>query len=268
MPELPEVEVIARSLADKIIGQRIRDVEVKRRDLRVRIADDFEQLVTGREICSVYRVAKYLVMQLDSGAKLVFHMGMSGRILYMHAPVPEKHDCVVFAMQHGYSLVFNDTRRFGLVTLLDGEGYRSLLEKMGPDPFSEAFNADCLLNMHGKARIKSVLMNSAVIVGIGNIYASEILFTAAILPHREVSTLSREECCRIVESTREVLKLAIATGGSSIRDYRTPTGDVGNFSKHFRVYGRKGEKCYTCGGEIQVEKQGGRSTFFCRHCQK
>ena len=267
MPELPEVEIISRCLSSRVTGKRIVGVTVNRRDLRVNIPDNFENLVLEKSIGDVSRVAKYLTMGLSSGNVLVFHFGMSGRILHESAYLPQKHDHVVFELHDGHVLVFNDSRRFGLVTVVDSDGYRKMFNRMGPDPFTDDFNARHIMHFRGKTSIKTVLLSGICVSGIGNIYASEILFRASISPSREINTLSREECQRIVDATRNILHLAIEKGGSTIRDYKDPEGVSGSFPEHFKVYNRAGQIC-CCGYTIQVIKQGGRSTFFCAQCQK
>ncbi|QJC27451.1 formamidopyrimidine-DNA glycosylase [Anaplasma platys] len=262
------MEIVARFLASKVLGKRVDSVTVNRRDLRIEVPADFGQLVLGREVVSVYRVAKYLAMQLDSGDIMVFHLGMSGRLLHVGAYIAEKHDHVVFTLNDGCFMVFNDPRRFGLVSVMNEKSFSNMLSKSGPDPFSPAFNVDYIMGIHGNAKIKPALMRGEVVAGIGNIYASEILFRASVLPDREIRTISRVECEAIVAATKNTLELAIATGGSTIKDYRAPSGDVGRFPMHFKVYNRAGKGCYQCGTAIEVDRQCGRSTFFCMKCQK
>ena len=267
MPELPEVEIISRYLSARVAGNRIVGVTINRRDLRVNIPDNFENLVLNRRIGKISRVAKYLTMVLSSRNVLVFHFGMSGRISHESTYLPKKHDHVVLELHDGHVLVFNDPRRFGLVTVVDSDGLRRMFHKTGPDPFADDFNADHIMSFRGKTPIKTMLLNGICVSGVGNIYASEILFKASILPSREISTLSRKECQRIVDSTRSILRLSMEKGGSTIRDYRDPKGVYGSFPEHFRVYNRAGQSC-SCGYTIQVIKLGGRSTFFCAQCQK
>lgn len=262
------MEIVARFLASKVLGKRVSSVTVNRRDLRIEIPASFEQLVLEREVVSVYRVAKYLAMKLDSSDVMLFHLGMSGKLLHVDSYIAEKHDHVIFVLSDGCFMVFNDPRRFGLVSVMDGKSTCDLIAKTGPDPFSPAFNADYISGLRGSAKIKPALMRGEVVAGIGNIYASEILFRASVLPNREIRTLSRVECEAIVTATRETLKLAIATGGSTIKDYRAPSGDVGRFPMHFKVYKRDGDNCYKCGSIVQIDRQSGRSTFFCIKCQK
>ncbi|MDB1135778.1 bifunctional DNA-formamidopyrimidine glycosylase/DNA-(apurinic or apyrimidinic site) lyase [Candidatus Anaplasma sp. TIGMIC] len=268
MPELPEVEIIARFFSDSVVGKRICDITINRRDLRISIPDNFSASVLGKKIHSVRRLAKYLVMQISAEEKVIFHLGMSGRILYVTSYSPEKHDHVILTLNDGSRIVFNDPRRFGMVTVVDNHGYEALREKAGPDPFSDCFSADYILSISNKLSIKTALMRSDIVSGIGNIYASEILFRAGILPNREMRTLSLEDCQRIVDATREILRLSIEAGGSTIRDYRSPLGTEGGFPRHFKVYNRSGCECYTCGGYVHSERQNGRSTYFCVRCQK
>ena len=268
MPELPEVETIARFLASNVIGKFVNRVIVHRRDLRTVLQDDFEDLLTGRCIGGIERIAKYLILVLDNGMKVVFHLGMSGKLIHTQNCEITKHQHIIFLLDDGSRLVFDDVRRFGSVRICDSKRYESLLEKIGPDPLSSGFNAEYIMRTSGKVSIKGFLMDAALVAGIGNIYASEILFRAKILPSRKVSTLSRAECARIVEATRYVLNLSISAGGSSIKDYKIPSGEKGRFQENFMVYGRGGKNCYMCGEEVRAEKQGGRSTFFCIRCQQ
>ncbi|MEH0831550.1 bifunctional DNA-formamidopyrimidine glycosylase/DNA-(apurinic or apyrimidinic site) lyase [Anaplasma bovis] len=268
MPELPEVETIARFLASNIIGKFVNGVVVRRRDLRTVLQDDFEDLLIGRCISGIERVAKYLILVLDNGMKVVFHLGMSGKLIHTQNSEITKHQHIIFLLDDGSRLIFDDVRRFGSVRICDGECYESLLEKIGPDPLSSDFNAEYIMRTCSKMSIKGFLMDAASVAGIGNIYASEILFRAEILPSRKVSTLSHTECARIVEATRYVLNLSISAGGSSIKDYKIPSGEKGRFQENFMVYGRGGKECYICGAEVSAEKQDGRSTFFCIKCQK
>ncbi|MGN7678176.1 MAG: bifunctional DNA-formamidopyrimidine glycosylase/DNA-(apurinic or apyrimidinic site) lyase [Anaplasma sp.] len=269
MPELPEVEVIARFFVQTAAGRSIGNVAVYRRDLRMRIADDFERIVVGCEIRSVGRVSRYLVFTLNAhGWHIVFHLGMSGRITWSALYTPETHDHVVFTLDNGGHIVFNDARRFGAVLLVSDAQYAALRKGIGPEPLSKEFCAEHLHKVRSKSCIKAVLMNNSLVAGIGNIYASEILFRAGVSPMRPVNSLSLEECERVVQKAKSTLKLAIDAGGSTIKDYRMPTGVSGGFQEHFAVYGRNGQPCRTCGSPILVIKRGGRSTFFCARCQR
>ncbi|MGN7661672.1 MAG: bifunctional DNA-formamidopyrimidine glycosylase/DNA-(apurinic or apyrimidinic site) lyase [Anaplasma sp.] len=269
MPELPEVEVVAKFFAQTAAGRSIGNVAVYRRDLRVRIADDFERTIIGCGIQSVSRVSRYLVFALSAhGWRIVFHLGMSGRITWSELYIPETHDHVVFTLDNGGHMVFNDTRRFGAVLLVNDAQYVALRKGMGPEPLSEEFCAAHLRKVRSKSCIKAVLMNNSVVAGIGNIYASEILFRAGVSPTRLANSLSLEECEKVVREAKSTLKLAINAGGSTIRDYKMPTGVSGGFQKYFAVYGRNGHPCRACGSPILMVKRGGRSTFFCTRCQR
>ncbi|WP_044051794.1 bifunctional DNA-formamidopyrimidine glycosylase/DNA-(apurinic or apyrimidinic site) lyase [Anaplasma marginale] len=265
MPELPEAEVISRFFASKAVGRHVEGVTVYRRDLRVRIADDFESAVVGRKIESVCRISRYLVFVLSRGERVMFHLGMSGRMAHVRPYVREKHDHVALLLDGGFHVVFNDPRRFGAVLLVNFQAYENIASRIGPDPLSAEFNAEYLMRP-SKACVKSVLMNNAIVAGIGNIYASEILFRAGVLPMRAMSSISYAECEGIVRETKATLQLAINTGGSTIRDYKIPTGAAGGFQQHFMVYQRAGQPCNVCGARILSERRGGRSTFFCALC--
>ncbi|ACZ49250.1 formamidopyrimidine-DNA glycosylase [Anaplasma centrale str. Israel] len=267
MPELPEAEVISRFFADKAVGRRVEDVTVHRRDLRARIADDFESAVKGREIRSVDRIARYLVFELSDGARVIFHLGMSGRMIHTKPHVLGKHDHVVMLLDDEFNIVFNDPRRFGSVLLVDFQAYANIASRIGPDPLSAEFSATYLMRQ-SKACVKSTLMNNSIVAGIGNIYASEILFRAGVSPMRAMDDVSYEECEQIVRETKATLRLAIDAGGSTIKDYTIPTGAVGGFQKHFMVYQRAGKPCNICGERILSERLSGRTTFFCALCQK
>ncbi|ASI47747.1 DNA-formamidopyrimidine glycosylase [Anaplasma ovis str. Haibei] len=267
MPELPEAEVISRFFACKAVGRSVEGVTVYRRDLRVRIADGFESAVVGRKIESVHRISRYLVFVLGGGGRVMFHMGMSGRMIHARPYVREKHDHVALLLDDGFHIVFNDPRRFGAVLLVDFQAYEDIASRIGPDPLSAEFNARYLMRP-SKTCVKSVLMNNSIVAGIGNIYASEILFRVGVLPTRAMSSISYEECERIVRETKVTLQLAIDTGGSTIKDYKVPTGAVGGFQQHFMVYQREGKPCNICGASILSERHGGRSTFFCALCQR
>ncbi|MCU7611571.1 bifunctional DNA-formamidopyrimidine glycosylase/DNA-(apurinic or apyrimidinic site) lyase [Anaplasma capra] len=267
MPELPEVEVITSFFAEKAAGRFIKHVTINRRDLRIRIADGFEDAVVGERIKSVHRVSRHLVFLLSGSKRIMFHLGMSGKMTYAAPYVQSKHDHFVMLLDDEFHIVFNDPRRFGAVLLVNSRQYESIVKKIGPDPLSDTFNAEYLRQFR-KSCVKSVLMNNAIVAGIGNIYASEILFRAGILPMRAMCDVSHVECERIVQEAKSTLRLAIDTGGSTIRDHKIPTGAKGGFQQYFMVYQRKGEPCRVCGACILSERHRGRSTFFCTSCQQ
>ncbi|MCG8510493.1 MAG: bifunctional DNA-formamidopyrimidine glycosylase/DNA-(apurinic or apyrimidinic site) lyase [Rhodospirillales bacterium] len=280
MPELPEVETVRRGLEPVMLGRRIESVIVRRRDLRRPIPESFEDRVTGRRIEAVGRRAKYLLLDLSGGGGVIAHLGMSGRILVVHdgAPAPAKHDHVVFGIEGGATVVFNDARRFGQMDLI-GPGRRDdhpLLSELGPEPlgngFSPAFLGERLAGRSGP--IKTALMDQAVVAGLGNIYACEALFRAGISPKRKAGGLGPARTARLVTAIRETLRDAIAAGGSSLRDHRQPDGELGYFQHRFAVYDREGEACPGCDcdlsktGGVRRAVQAGRSTFYCGRRQR
>jgi len=301
MPELPEVETVRLGLAPAMEGYTLIDVETRRGDLRIPFPKDFTARIRGRKVESLRRRAKYILADLDSGETLVIHLGMSGRMSvyaqghrrklgnYVYAASPEgagdgKHDHVVFETDAPARIVFNDHRRFGLMTLLETARLKDdkLFKGMGIEPLSEGFNAAYLARaLQGKKTpIKSALLDQRVIAGLGNIYVCEALFRAGISPKRLAGGVSRERIGPLVTAIKKVLKDAIAAGGSTLRDHAQATGDPGNFQHHFLVYGREGLKCKTtassnaaagrkinCPGTVKRIVQSGRSTFYCPKCQ-
>src|SRR5215471_16956869 len=266
MPELPEVETVRLGLAPAMEGYTLTEVETRRGDLRVPFPKDFTARIRGRKVESLRRRAKYILADLDSGETLVIHLGMSGRMSvyaqghrrklgnYVYAASPEgagdgKHDHVVFETDAPARIVFNDHRRFGLMTLLETARLKDdkLFKGMGIEPLSEGFNAAYLARaLQGKKTpIKSALLDQRVIAGLGNIYVCEALFRAGISPKRLAGGVSRERIGPLVTAIKKVLKDAIAAGGSTLRDHAQATGDPGNFQHHFLVYGREGLKCKT-----------------------
>lgn len=274
MPELPEVETVRRAIAQECEGAHIIDVVCHRRNLRQPLPKDFEEILHGKRILRVQRRAKYLLVHLEAGVVLIVHLGMSGKWLIHLPPLPtrQKHDHVVMQLDNGKTLVFNDPRRFGLMALSTEAGLAThpLLAHLGPEPLGEAFTADYLYPQlkRRKCTIKAALMDQELVVGVGNIYASEALFLSRISPKRVASRVTRAEAARLVPAIWQVLEAAIASGGSTLRDYVRSTGDAGYFQHHFQVYGREEKPCFVCGTPIRRITQQGRSSFYCPHCQK
>lgn len=274
MPELPEVETVRAGLEPRLLGQRIARVTLNRPDIRIPIPKDFIRRVQGGRIEAVRRRAKYLLMPLDRGDAVILHLGMSGRILIRDAAPNryEKHDHAVFHLEDGAAVIFNDARRFGILTLARTAGLEAhpLLVRLGHEPLEEGFTASALKSAlsRRKSAIKMAIMDQERVVGVGNIYASEALFRARIRPDREAGSLSLAECRNLVESIRAVLTEAIASGGSTLRDYVRSDGDLGYFQHRFQVYGRDGESCVSCGHPIRKSALAGRSTYFCAACQR
>lgn len=275
MPELPEVETVRLGLLPALKGQVIKDVLVRRRDLRLPIPDDFEDRTIDQQVERITRRSKYLLLHLGSGDIIIIHLGMSGRIrIETGNPVdPDKHDHVEFITNSRHCIRFGDPRRFGFVDLIspgDGQTYPAL-SKLGPEPFDTTFDADYLLKkLAGKSvTMKAVLMDQRIVAGLGNIYVNEALFRAGISPRRKAANLSRTKARILIEIIRDVLSEAIEAGGSSLRDHRQTDGELGYFQHSFKVYGREGETCNQCQkSPIQRIVQQGRSTFYCSTCQR
>lgn len=270
MPELPEVETIRRSLVPHVTGAVITSVEVRERRLRRPIGRGFEQRLHGRRIHGVRRVGKYLLFDLDRDLHLLVHLGMSGSLeIRAAADPPAVHDHVRLGLGEGIMLVFNDARRFGLMRI-GPFGELSELVGVGPDPLAEDWSAERLRPLvHRRARpIKNILMDQELLAGIGNIYANEILFQAGIRPTRRGRTLRRVDLERLAQAVRDVLALAVELGGSSISDFRDGDGRPGYFQLQFQVYDRMGEPCHACGTAIRRLVMSGRSSFYCRRCQR
>jgi formamidopyrimidine-DNA glycosylase len=269
MPELPEVESIRRSLLP-LVGACILDVEVRERRLRRPIAPDFESRLRGRRITAIDRRGKYLLFALDGGRTLLAHLGMSGRIERKPRGDPSRpHDHVRLLLDRGIALVFNDPRRFGLLSTADGENFAELAN-VGRDPLAEPCSADELRAFARGRRlpIKNLLMDQRRLSGLGNIYVNEVLYQAGIRPRRRVTRLSRRELERLAEALRDVLERAVRLGGSSISDYRDADGRAGFFQREHAVYDRGGQPCRRCGTSIRRIVQSGRSSFYCPECQR
>ena len=271
MPELPEVETTLRGLAPHLVGQFIADVVIRHPQLRWPIPGSLPKLLRGQTIRSLERRAKYLLIECDSGT-LILHLGMSGslRILPDKTP-PEKHDHFDLLLANGLLMRLRDPRRFGAVLWYEGDpAQHPLLAHLGVEPLEKEFDAAYLHRATRKrsAALKLVIMDSHVVVGVGNIYANEALFRAGIRPQLAANRLSLARCARLVQAIREILGEAIQLGGSSLRDYVGSDGNPGYFQQHYWVYGRAGEPCRVCGTRIKQIRQGQRSSFYCAHCQK
>lgn len=271
MPELPEVETTRRGLEPVMKGKIITKVTVNRRDLRMPLPKNFEKAVAGQKVKALRRRAKYMLIDLANGKSILVHLGMSGsmRVVKSKDYAPMKHDHVIFEIGVFY-VVFHDPRRFGLIDLLDTKNAQTheLLAHLGPEPLSDDFDANYLKRVLSKKKgpIKPVLMNQEVVVGVGNIYASEALFLSRIHPQAPADNLV-ESAEILVKSIKKVLESAIKSGGSTLRDYTQATGEQGYFQHHFNVYERKGEPCVACGQEVVHMVQAGRASYFCGACQ-
>ena len=279
MPELPEVETIACGIAKAVKNCRITDVRVFENRLREPIPADFVQKICGAKIQNIKRIAKYITLELDNGLSLIWHMGMSGKVkIFEKAPsVFEKHDHVLLQTDKS-CLIYNDARRFGILTYEKTSNLPKcrFFAKLGKEPFEQSFDATYLLAKfkNKKTPVKNALLDQEIVVGIGNIYASEILFLSQISPLREAGKISLEEAQCLVKNTRFVLEEAIKAGGSSIHDYKKTDGSLGYFQNKHCVYNKKGQKCPGCSCNIQktggIQKiiQAGRSSYYCATKQK
>ncbi len=283
MPELPEVETVRRGLLPVMEGAVIARAEVNRPDLRWPLPDRMADRLTGRRVTALRRRSKYLLADLDSGETLLVHLGMSGRMLVSGAqvgafhhdhPAPQKHDHVVLHMASGARITFNDARRFGAMDLMATESAAAhpLLAGLGPEPFGNDFNGPYLAARLGGRRmpIKAALLDQRIVAGLGNIYVAETLFRARVSPLRLAGDLAEPGLHALVPIIRDVLSEAIEAGGSSLRDFRQASGELGYFSKHFQVYDREGDPCESpgCAGRIIRTVQSGRSSFWCPACQQ
>jgi formamidopyrimidine-DNA glycosylase len=270
MPELPEVETTRRGIEPHVSGRTIGRLAVHDRRLRWPVARALPAWAQGQQIHEVQRRAKYLLLRLDRGW-LMLHLGMSGslRVLPVRTAL-EAHDSFDVEMDSGWTLRFNDPRRFGSLFHLTGDpAAHKLLKGLAPEPLEPGFNAAYLFRVTRKRRvaIKLAIMNSRLVVGVGNIYASESLFRAGIRPGRAAGSLSREECAALVKSIRAVLRMAIRHGGTTLRDYVGADGSPGYFRRKLWVYERDGQPCRKCGELVSKRTQGQRSTYYCASCQ-
>jgi formamidopyrimidine-DNA glycosylase len=270
MPELPEVEITRRGLEPRLSGKRIAKVTVRNPDLRWQVAANLPRLVSGKVIQNISRRGKYLLIGCGSGT-LIVHLGMSGSLRFLNQAVPaQKHDHFDLLLDNGKMLRLRDPRRFGAVLWTSGDPLtHPLLKELGPEPLTRAFNAAWLYRQtRGRSvAIKQALMDSHVVVGVGNIYANEALFRARIHPKRSASRIGLARYEKLVEAVRKTLRLAIKAGGSSLRDFADCDGNLGDFQLHCLVYGRGGKPCEACGTRIRQLKQGQRSSFYCPRCQ-
>jgi len=286
VPELPEVETVRRGLQPAMEGQRILRTEVRREGLRWPFPPGLAQRLEGARVERLRRRSKYILADLSTNETMLLHLGMSGRItlsgleaphvpgqFHHHHPAPEKHDHVIFHMENGARVAFNDARRFGALDLIasDSADAHPLLAALGPEPLGNTFSGAYLAaRLKGrKGPVKALLLDQRIVAGLGNIYVCEALFRAGIHPARAGGRISAAQLEVLAAIIREVLQEAITAGGSSLRDYRQADGELGYFQHSFRVYDRAGHPCPTpaCPGQISRIVQGGRSSFFCPVCQ-
>jgi formamidopyrimidine-DNA glycosylase len=279
MPELPEVETVMRGLQKRLEGRVLLRAEVRRPDMRWPLPADLAQRLTGARVAGFRRRGKYILMRLDSGWSVLLHLGMSGRMVLTdgrrNSVTPHEH--LELQTDDGWSVGFVDPRRFGSVDLIetDREDTHKLLAGLGPEPLDDAFSVAMLAAaLDGKhTPVKAALLDQKVVAGLGNIYVSEALFRAGISPRREAYTLAGARVRRLVPAIKQTLRDAIAAGGSSLRDYVQPDGELGYFQHAWKVYGREGEPCPACPGlpacdGVRRIVQSGRSTFYCPRTQR
>ncbi len=266
MPELPEVELTRRRLEREVVGKRIEVVKVRTPKLRLPIPGELETVLPGRTMRSVGRRGKYLLFDCEAGS-LIIHLGMTGFLRFLHEPMPPgKHDHLEVVFTDGSLLRFHDPRRFGTVIWTSGSpAEHPLLSGIGPEPLTSAFDGSYLFRVSRSRRVavKLLIMNAAMVAGVGNIYANEALFRAAIRPDRPASSLTPAECGRLALSIREVLLESIEQGST----YRVAEDTVAYHPLEFDVYGRGKGACTRCGGALEEIRLGNRSTVFCPHCQ-
>lgn len=269
MPELPEVEVIARGLHTTLVGRRIEAVEYTDLTRLSERADTLLPQLPSRVVSRVYRRAKVLLVELDNGLTLAFHLKMTGRVV--HGPMREagKHDRLFLRLDDGSLLSFSDMRKFGYVkSFAPGElGKWDFLKKCGPEPLEVSPEALAKQVVARKGKIKALLLNQTVVVGVGNIYADEALFRAGIHPETKGIAIGMDKAIQLFVELQDVLRQAISENGSSIRDYVNADGDAGAFQNNFNVYGRKGEACRLCKSKLKTAKVVGRTSTFCPNCQ-
>jgi formamidopyrimidine-DNA glycosylase len=288
MPELPEVETVRRGLEPAMTGARLASVELRRPDLRFPFPADFAGRLHGQTILSMGRRAKYLLADLSSGDVLVMHLGMTGRFLIKapdgHVEEPgefvtevkedTKHDHVVFRLSNGFTVTYNDVRRFGFMDLVARAELETSrhFKAMGIEPLGNELSGEVIEGLFaGKAApLKAALLDQGLVAGLGNIYVCEALNRAGLAPERAAGTLTAKQAAKLATVIRQVLEEAVEAGGSTLRDYRHTDGSLGYFQHRFRAYDREGEPCATprCKGTIERLVQSGRSTYWCRTCQK
>ena len=272
MPELPEVQTVVTGLENLIVGSKISDLQTSDKKLRIDYPENFAELLKDRHITNITRRSKYIIISLDNNYNIIFHLGMSGKLLLQNPQKAQKHDHVRIKLYDNRELIFNDPRRFGLVTVVANDDLptHKLFKNLGIEPLTNDFDANYLLKIscNRQVNIKTLIMNSNLIVGVGNIYACESLYKAGISPLRSTQSLRKKEAIELVQQIKIVLQEAIKAGGSTLKDYADSNGEAGYFQHTFCVYGREGKSCKKCDAAIKNTKLSGRSTFYCPQCQK
>ena len=274
MPELPEVETVCRALSKVIKNSRIKKIEFYRKDLRWQVKNNLEITLKNNIFIDPYRRGKYILIPTNTDKIFLIHLGMSGQIRIKKKDIVQKHDHMRLIVENNnkhFVITYNDSRRFGYIDLFKKKELREhfLLSKIGVEPLGRELTTEYLQNYFKKRviNIKNALIDQKIIAGIGNIYASEILYKAKINPLRKVNSLSQNDLNSIITFTKIILKKSIEVGGTTIRDHMQPDGSLGYFKQKLQVYGKTNEKCKTCNSFIVKEVISNRSTFICRHCQ-
>ena len=270
MPELPEVETTRRGIEPHLTGQKVKVMVVRQPKLRWPVPEALPERVAGQVISSVERRGKYLLLNIAGGAVMI-HLGMSGSLYLVAEDQPAAyHDHVDLVLESGMALRLTDPRRFGSVLWQAGGESHELLEKLGPEPLSDEFNADYLIRKCNgrKQAIKQLIMDSHIVVGVGNIYANEALFSAGIHPKRQAGRVSAIRLARLVEEIKQVLARAIEQGGTTLKDFVGGDGKPGYFKQELNVYGRAGKSCHNCNANLKEIRLGQRSTVYCPECQR
>ncbi|MDP8079100.1 bifunctional DNA-formamidopyrimidine glycosylase/DNA-(apurinic or apyrimidinic site) lyase [Phocoenobacter skyensis] len=270
MPELPEVETSVRGVSPYLVGKTIKEIIIRQKQLRWLVSDELTEMQNA-QITAISRRAKYLIIHTTKG-EIIIHLGMSGSLSILEKETKEvgKHDHVDLITQDGLVLRYNDPRRFGAWLWAERADQLSILQKLGLEPLSVEFNGDYLYkkSINRKVAVKKFIMDNAVVVGVGNIYACESLFLAKILPERLACTLTKSQADTLVTIIKQVLANAIEQGGTTLKDFVQPDGKPGYFAQVLQVYGRKGEECNQCHNLIKTKIIGQRNTFYCDYCQK
>ena len=286
MPELPEIEIVKRSLLKMINKAKIIDIKINNKNLRYKITSTFSKHLIGKRILKISRRSKYLIFHFKTKILLI-HLGMSGKLLLMRSydkkifktsfyydlNLFQKHNHIYFQLNNNFTLIYNDVRRFGFFKLYNTIEMNKIkfLKKLGLEPFSKMFNIKYFkkFTQNRKKNVKSLLMDQTFVSGLGNIYVNEVLFMSKIKPSRACNSLNKNEMKSIILNTRKILKFSILKGGSSIKDFQNALGKTGNFQQFFYVYGKKNKKCsrISCNGKIKKITISNRSSFYCDKCQ-
>ncbi len=270
MPELPEVETSRRGIAPWLVGEKIQSVIVRDKRLRWPVPDDLHDRLAGEVIQKLRRRAKYLLIDTGNGTAIL-HLGMSGSVRIINSDEPAaKHDHVDVCLSNGKALRFRDPRRFGSFLWARDAELHPLIKNLGPEPLDAAFDGNYLWQSARKRRlaIKPFIMNAAIVVGVGNIYASESLYVAGIHPKRRADRIAKSRMVLLASAIKDVLAAAIKAGGTTLRDFHGSNGEPGYFQQKLEVYGRADQPCTRCATPISVVVLGQRSTFYCKHCQR